>query len=75
MNRDMHHRVHTRFVEGIVERRDAGFCGSDAGICVPNDDGVAGRFCFLSDLRGGLGFFCWKIAGFCAGSRRLRISC
>ena len=75
MNCDMHHRINTRFMEGIVERRNAGFCGSDPGICVPNDDGVARCFCLFSDLGGGLGFFCRKIAGFCAGSRRLRISC
>jgi len=38
---DVHHRVDARFVERVVERRDAGLRGGHARVGIPDDDGVA----------------------------------
>jgi len=42
MHRDVHHRVHARFMERIidVERLHAGFCSDYTCIGVPFDNGV-----------------------------------
>src|SRR5262252_4764570 len=37
----VHHRVHTRFVERVVERSDARVCGGHARVCIPGGYGVA----------------------------------
>ena len=38
---NMHHGIEPRFVEGVVERRDAGLRGGHARVGVPDGDGVA----------------------------------
>ena len=38
---DVHDRVHARFMEWVVEWRDAGRGGGFAGVLVPGEDGIA----------------------------------
>ena len=47
MDGDVHHGVHARLMERVVEGSDAGGGGSHTGICVPGGDGIA-------DLCGGV---------------------
>ena len=43
---DVHHRVHARFMEWVVEWGDAGRGGGLAGVLAPGEDGIAvGRQC------------------------------
>ena len=40
---DVHHRVDARFVEWVGEGGEARRGGGHAGVCVPDDDGIAAR--------------------------------